>query len=139
MLRQTLRVWRAPLLMALAIFVQSSFASPAPFPDWPDSDKWLHLAVYALLAALVFRSAAVTWPDSPAWRLAVAAFVATSLYGATDEWHQYHVPGRWADPLDWWADTSGALVGALLALARHRPPPPSRGTPPAPVSQIGPD
>ena len=109
------------MLLALAIFVQSAFPSPLPFPDWRHSDKWLHLAVYGLLAALVLRAAVATWPDRPLRRLMAAAVIVVSLYGASDEWHQSFVAGRWADPLDWCADTVGAIAGVLLAgLLRRR-------------------
>ena len=35
-------------------------------------------------------------------------------YGISDEFHQSFVPGRTPDVLDWLADTSGALLAALL-------------------------
>ena len=38
----------------------------------------------------------------------------TSLYGATDEWHQSYVPGRYAEVADWVADTLGALLATVL-------------------------
>ena len=113
--RQGLKTWLPPVLLALAIFVQSAFPSPQPFPDLRYGDKYLHLVVYGLLAALVFRAAAATWPDRPLRLLMAAAVLVVSLYGASDEWHQAFVPGRWADPLDWFADSVGAIAGVLLA------------------------
>ena len=44
-------------------------------------------------------------------------FVVASLYGMTDEFHQYFVPDRACDPLDWLIDTCGATLGAFLARA----------------------
>jgi VanZ family protein len=45
-------------------------------------------------------------------------------YGATDEWHQRFVQGRFATVDDWIADALGAAVAAaaLLVLARRRRP-----------------
>ena len=37
-----------------------------------------------------------------------------SLYGITDEWHQYYVPGRFSDVMDWIADTLGAALATFL-------------------------
>ena len=40
-----------------------------------------------------------------------------SLYGLADELHQYFVPNRYADPVDWVADTLGSAIGAIAVLA----------------------
>lgn len=76
-------------------------------------DKVLHLGAFGLLAALVAR--ALLELGGAARRALLVAAVATSAYGALDEWHQSFVPGRDADPLDWAADTAGAALGAALA------------------------
>ena len=44
----------------------------------------------------------------------VLALTATSLYGASDEWHQAFVPLRNSEIRDWVADTIGGAVGAVL-------------------------
>jgi VanZ family protein len=45
-----------------------------------------------------------------------------SAYAATDEWHQYFVPGRAGMWQDWAIDTAGALlgIGAVAFLASRR-------------------
>lgn len=52
----------------------------------------------------------------------VGAFAIGSLYGATDEWHQYFVPDRSCDPADWAVDTVASGLGAWMtyALMQHR-------------------
>jgi VanZ family protein len=35
-----------------------------------------------------------------------------SFYGATDEIHQFYVPGRTMEVYDWIADTLGGLLGS---------------------------
>jgi VanZ family protein len=37
----------------------------------------------------------------------------TSLYGASDEFHQYFVPGRDCEFFDWVGDTTGAIFAVL--------------------------
>lgn len=52
----------------------------------------------------------------------VGALAIGSLYGVTDEWHQYFVPDRSCDPADWAVDTvaSGLGAWATYALMQHR-------------------
>lgn len=40
-----------------------------------------------------------------------------SLYGGIDEFHQSFTPGRSVSVFDWLADTTGAVMGALVFLA----------------------
>lgn len=50
----------------------------------------------------------------------VCAILCASFYGVSDEIHQYFVPSRSCDPVDWMIDTIGATCGAgvFLLLAR---------------------
>jgi VanZ family protein len=111
---------RAAALGALALawagFLFWVSAQPNPFPFVPRSffthDKLAHAGAYAVLGALVLGASARA---RTAWRgIALAAFVSTA-YGATDEWHQSHVPNREADPGDLAADAAGAIAGAAAA------------------------
>jgi len=72
-----------------------------------------HLGEYAILGALI------AWASSREWKLSralVFAVALASLYGISDELHQWFVPGRMSDPVDWVADTVGALLGATLVV-----------------------
>ena len=51
---------------------------------------------------------------------ALAIVLLISCFGALDEWHQQFIPQRSMDLLDWTADTVGATVGVLLAMANGR-------------------
>jgi hypothetical protein len=110
------------LLWAGVIFWASS--RPNPFPFVPSSllshDKLLHAAAYALLAGLLRIATASARLQSR--RALLVAVALTACYGATDEWHQAHVPGREPDLRDWGADAAGALAGAALggAFLRRR-------------------
>jgi VanZ family protein len=98
------------------IFVQSSFPSISlPEVEIISADKIIHMGVYGMLAALCYISLIhleknSTLTDSPfSWSLVI-----TSLYGITDEFHQYFVPNRSAEMQDWLADFAGAVIAVLI-------------------------
>lgn len=76
-----------------------------------------HFVEYAVFGVLLFGALRWTFPYQRSWRLAAVAIVIASLYGVTDEVHQYFVPDRACDPLDWLTDTAGATLGALVTRA----------------------
>jgi VanZ family protein len=73
-----------------------------------------HLAVYAVLAALLARGLRGTGLEGR--RRFAAAFVVAVLYGVSDEVHQSFVPGRDATLADLGLDTAGAAL-ALAGVA----------------------
>ena len=104
--------WLPPLLYMAVIFAVSAQPNPLPEITARVSDKLLHLVEYSGLAALFVR--ALT-REGWGWRDAIlAAIVMTSLYGASDEYHQAFVPNRNPAVSDWVADSLGALVGASV-------------------------
>ncbi len=78
-----------------------------------------HPAEYFFLALLLIWSLSRSPKASPA-RSAAITLVLCAVAGGLDEWHQYFVPGRVADPVDWILDLSGALAGCLFFLAMPR-------------------
>ena len=50
----------------------------------------------------------------PLSRALLCAIIIGSAYGVTDEFHQYFVPDRSCDPLDWLVDTIAVSAGAFL-------------------------
>ena len=112
--------WAAVALGCVAIFWVSSAPRAVPL-GFAHGDKVLHAAVYAVLAAGWYVALRVTWPWADYRRHAWLAFVLAALYGATDEWHQAHVPGRDATLADWLADAGGAALTATLAALIKRP------------------
>src|SRR5918994_4059280 len=115
-----LDLWLLPLLLMGAIFFLS---------DQPSLDsglgvidligrKLIHFAEYALLTFLWWRAfATLTTPG----RAALFAFLISSGYAATDEYHQTFVEGRHGSPIDWAIDAAGAAAAALkLRTARSR-------------------
>ena len=109
--------WAPVALYAGMIFYLSAQSHPEEhLPSFllkDVSDKVLHAVEYGILAVLCFR--AFRWAAGPAVarQAVVAAIVAASVYGVTDEVHQFFVPFRESSWLDWLADTAGAAIGAL--------------------------
>lgn len=77
------------------------------------SDKVLHAVEYGILSLLCYR--AFRWAGGPAVarQAVMLAIVTASVYGLTDEVHQFFVPFRESSWLDWLADTIGAVIGAM--------------------------
>jgi VanZ family protein len=109
--------WLAPLaLMAVTFFfsAQPDLNSGLGVVD-AIGRKLIHFAQYALLALLWWRALRTRLENRGA---ALAAFVVTAVYAATDEYHQSFVEGRNGSPLDWAIDSAGAAVASLWAARR---------------------
>lgn len=108
---------RAPAIAwALTLFVLSSIPDiPSPIHLGTWDDKLQHFAAYAILGALVLRATAI---DSrlPNGRNFMMTFALCTFFGATDEVHQYFVPGRFMEFNDFVADAAGVVAGALVYL-----------------------
>lgn len=107
----------AVVLYCAVIFLLSSGPVPeeveelSPFPGF---DKVAHGALFGGLAACV---AVGLWRSNA--RLSRRRFIGipvlfTTLYGISDELHQYFVPERSADAWDMAADFVGALIVTIL-------------------------
>lgn len=73
-----------------------------------------HFCEYTMLGFLLANALRLHMPLARACLVAIAC---ASFFGVTDEIHQYFVPERMCDPLDWLVDTLGASLGALIARA----------------------
>ncbi len=116
-------LWGPPVLWAGLIFFLSSRTDTSFVPGGPD---WLwHGMLYAVLGALALRAFSTTARRRPAPAAAVAALLACTLYGASDEIHQSLVPRRTPDWRDLAADAAGSTAGIVAggalfsALARR--------------------
>ena len=114
-----LSLWAPVALYMMFIFWLSSISRP---PDLPDavSDKAAHVFLYSGLGALLVRARAGGWRRPVTLGIATAAIVVATLYGISDEIHQYFVPLRQVEVRDILADALGASVatGALYAWSR---------------------
>lgn len=102
-----LAVWFWPVAVAGMIFLASHRPKLGGGSWFRHSDKVVHFSAYGLLGTLACRPART-------WRGAAVAVLATSAFGASDEWHQSFVRGRTAEVADWVADTAGASCAAML-------------------------
>ena len=120
-MRIWLRRWGPALLVMAAIFAASSQSKSAVpdlgAADWPVK-KAGHLLMYGVLAACWMRGLAYGRPANG--RDALWAIVLSTLYGASDEFHQSFVPGRGATVIDVVIDGVGAILGAGLTLGWQR-------------------
>jgi len=123
-LNRGLGLWLPPLaLMGVIYFfsAQPDLSSGLGFLDLV-LRKVVHFAEYALLCVLGWRALRTR---TSAGRAVVLAFVISSAYAATDEFHQTFVEGRNGTPVDWAIDSAGAAAAALriraVSLRRKAP------------------
>ncbi|MDZ7306490.1 MAG: VanZ family protein [candidate division KSB1 bacterium] len=109
--------YRAPLLCAAVLFVQSSI------PDWDPpvrltrwDDKWAHVLLYLPLGFLLLGALARARAGRSRATLLLLTFILGTLYGISDEMHQHFVPGRHMDWRDAVADSLGVMAGGWLHL-----------------------
>ncbi|ACN16823.1 conserved hypothetical protein [Desulforapulum autotrophicum HRM2] len=96
------------------IFWQSSSASFDSLPTFEYADKVMHLGGYALLGALVVRMLFNEALPFSRRNLMIAAILASTLYGASDEFHQTFVAERCGDVFDVVADGLGSALGVIV-------------------------
>jgi VanZ family protein len=105
------------LLMALAWMALLFYLSHQPSLQTPMlfsfQDKVLHAVVYAVLGLLLL-AAQPRQAQGYSWKQVGISVLIASLYGLSDEIHQYFVPGRSSEVLDWMADSIGALLAVSL-------------------------
>jgi VanZ family protein len=105
----------------LSVYWMALFAAthvphvPPPVP--PHSDKWLHIAAFAVLAALFAWTWSLRAPFG--WRQGLAVLVILAVYGAVDEVTQPYT-GRYASVADWIADVIGIVCGLAAFVAGGR-------------------
>ena len=109
-------VWGPAVAQMTAIFIASSISNIGTLPGGI-SDKTGHFIGYALLGILIARALAGARWARLTTGVALVALVWSSVYGATDEFHQLFVPGRTCDVNDWIADTLGAAAAIVLVRA----------------------
>lgn len=115
-------IFRCILTVVYASFIyyeSSQDTSSVPLPSY--SDKVIHFIVFGLLCLMI------CWALSPfmtgtkwIYKIIIAIGI-TSLYGASDELHQFFTPHRSVEIFDWLADTAGAATaGFLWQIITHR-------------------
>ena len=103
------KVW-GPVWAAMALIFAASGMSSLPSAARALDDGLWHGLGYGFLAALLLRAVAAARWEGVTGRTALLAAALATLYGATDELHQWFVPGRTAQWSDLVADAAGAAV-----------------------------
>ena len=78
---------------------------------FPGQDKLFHLIVFGILGFFMMGAMKITgngYHRSQVWMVVLIVI----LYGISDEFHQYFVPGRSTESLDALADGIGGILGA---------------------------
>ena len=112
--------WLPVLVYCLILFIQSSFPATEHIPEFDFSDKLLHAVVYAVLGMLLYRALHAMHKRPSTASLVVLSILMTALYGASDEIHQYFVPSRNAEFLDFAADAAGGIIGVMVAVVINK-------------------
>ena len=85
------------------------------FSNQPATDpvrKAAHMTEYAILGLLSFTFYRGILKKEK--RQFLAALLTAAVYAATDEFHQYFIPGRSAEVMDVCIDTLGASIGLAI-------------------------
>ena len=98
------------------IFIASSIPDVGPLPGGV-SDTSGHSLGYAILGALLLRALAGGRMSGVTWKTALATLVLATLYGVSDEFHQWFVPNRTPDVFDVLADAIGAAAATTAGVA----------------------
>lgn len=121
------RHWFGPALYMLLMIVLSSIPGSAGPDGGPGPAGWipplisnaLHVPLYAGLGFLCAR-ALTLGARLNRRRAASLALILGTAFGGLDELYQDLIPGRSTALGDWLADATGAAIGCILFLYRHR-------------------
>jgi len=95
----------------LAIFIQSSFSSLKLIDlEFDPMDKILHFIVFGILGILTARGLRNAKTRIVKENYFSLTLIICIIYGASDEIHQYFVPGRYSSWADWIADVLGVII-----------------------------
>lgn len=106
-------LWLLTLSWAILIFYLTSIPNLTVSPDTLTSliiSNGAHFLFFGIQAVLLKLAISNSYVLNPSF----LPITLTSLYGVLDELHQINIPGRSADPMDWFLDTLGALVFVLI-------------------------
>jgi VanZ family protein len=106
--------WLPLIVYCLAIYIQSDYPSVEHIPSFEFSDKILHFLAYFVMGILFYRAYQTLRIKGDPRMLILLSIASASLYGVSDEIHQYYVPFRDASVLDAIANMLGAVCGVYL-------------------------
>ena len=102
-------------LLMIFIFILSSFSNDRfPRIDFEWADKIIHFIVFGLLGLFLYRSFLASRKLFLNKNALVYSMLIGSIYGLSDEIHQFFVPGRFASLSDLIADTLGVCICVVI-------------------------
>ncbi len=109
----SVKYWIPAAAWAALLFVLSSLPSQSvPSLGIEYEDLVLHFLVYSVLGYCL-GIALLHDPERANLEMAIVAVLLGVLYGASDEFHQMFVPGRFSTISDFLADGVGVVLGVL--------------------------
>ena len=108
-------------LVCLAIFVSSSQSQIGLPLQIPFLDKVIHFIAYAILGFLTYRACRNSVKKFIFQRAEFISMLFTILYGFSDEFHQFYVPGRQTSAEDFLADAIGAIIAVMIVSQFAKP------------------
>lgn len=112
-------LWLPVLLYAGLIFAFSSMSIEEEVLPFAQADKVIHFVEYAVLGILLARAFSNSGYNMPFSKCVIISVALATIYGASDELHQYFVSTRNASPYDLMFDAIGAFFGVLLYKKRQ--------------------
>lgn len=115
-IKKFLKFWFPVLLYSGIIFWASSVSQsdmPVHIGRW---DKTIHLIEYLPFGFLLIRALKNTGREKSFMVIFIMTVLGAFLYGLSDEFHQWFVPGRSPSWMDVFADTVGGSLGGFIGL-----------------------
>lgn len=108
-------IFKCLLTIVYACFIYYASSQDTSSVSLPThSDKFIHFLVFGLLCLMICWSLSSVSIGSKSIYKIILAIGITSLYGASDEFHQFFTPNRSVETFDWLADTAGAVTAGFL-------------------------
>jgi len=113
------KYWLPVIIYAIIIFIHSSIPESELVEKFEISDKLLHLLGYSVLGYLFLRALFNYGYDTAKKQLILLAIFYSTLYGISDEIHQYFVPLRSPEVMDAVFNFFGSTLGAVAYNYRY--------------------
>ena len=78
------------------------------------NDKICHIAEYAILGILTYRAIRYSWGTKLGTDIGLITVISITVFGCTDEFHQWFTPLRQVEGWDIFADALGGVIGVSL-------------------------
>ena len=102
------RAYRIATVLYMALLFTLSSIPTLPLPR---IIRYEDLILHAIAYGVLYMLASQAFPRTSAWMILLFVVV----YGLSDEIHQWFVPGRVCDPLDFAADCAGGTIAMVIS------------------------